>query len=172
MVMIFNDLPGREETFPVKEEDDVKQPKIGSIKYACNNPKCNLTFKSERQHNKHSFDCLKNNLQPGEITFDRNAKLRDESKDNKEKIPSKNPVKPVKPKKTSKKIVHRYKIVDGRYSCCKCSRSYKYKQGLSLHMRTECGKEKKFICPFCENYRTYHKHSLRNHVNIIHGKEL
>ncbi|CAG5097781.1 Protein of unknown function [Cotesia congregata] len=120
----FDYFPGYEETFPVKEEDDLNQLMIKNIKFACNNPKCNLTFNSERQRDKHSFDCLKNNLKPEKIALDQSAKFRDEFKENKEKIPSKNPVKPLKPKKTSKKIVQRYKIIEGRYFCCKCSRSY------------------------------------------------
>ncbi|CAD6201802.1 GSCOCG00002782001-RA-CDS [Cotesia congregata] len=168
----FNNFPGYEEIFQVKQEDDLKQLKIKNIKYACHNPKCNLTFNSERQRDKHSFDCLKNNLQPEEITIDQSAKFKDESKENKAKIPSKNSVKPVKPKKTTKEIVHRYKIVDGRYSCCKCSRSYKNKHHLNRHVRIQCGKEKKFVCPYCENWRTYHKFNLNDHLKRIHGKEL
>ncbi|KAH0553751.1 hypothetical protein KQX54_003929 [Cotesia glomerata] len=107
----FNDFPGHEETFPVKEEDDLNQLIIKNIKYACNNLECNLTFSRERQRDKHSFDCLKNNLQPEKIALDQNTKFKDKSNENKEKIPLNNSVKPVKPMKTSKKIVNRFKII-------------------------------------------------------------
>ncbi|XP_044583221.1 uncharacterized protein LOC123264138 isoform X1 [Cotesia glomerata] len=167
-----NDFPGHEETFPVKEDDDLNKLNINSIKYACHIQKCNLTFNTERQRDKHSFDCLKNNLQPEEITLDQSVKFRDESKDNKEKIPSKNLVKPVKRRKTSEKIVNLSKTGKGRFSCSNCSRSYKYKTNLCRHITIQCGKEKKSICPYCENWRTYHKHHLKNHLKRVHGKEL
>ncbi|XP_044581370.1 zinc finger protein 567-like [Cotesia glomerata] len=168
----FNDFPGHEETFPVEEEDDLNQLMIKNIKYACHNLKCNLTFKSERQRDKHSFDCLKNNLQSEEITVDQNAKFRAGSKENKEKIPLKNSIEPVNRRQKSRKIVGRFKTTKRRFSCSTCLRSYKYKQNLNLHMKVECGKEKTCICPICKNWRTYHQHNLRKHMNTVHGKKL
>lgn len=168
-----DDFRGYEEIFPVKEDDDLNKLKIKNIKFACHNPKCNATFNSERQRDKHSVDCWENNLQSEEITFKKSAKFRDEFKENKKKISSKNPVKPVKQKKISKKAVNVSNPVKGRFfSCTTCLRSYKYKSSLSLHKKTECGKEKKFICPVCENWRTYHLHNLKKHLNGVHGKEL
>ncbi|KAH0553750.1 hypothetical protein KQX54_003925 [Cotesia glomerata] len=145
----LNDFPGHEKTIPVKEEDNLNQLMINNIEYACYIPKCNLGFNSELQRDKHFFDCLKNNLQPEEIPLDLSMKFKDEFKENKMKIPSKNSMKPVKREKTSEKFVNLSNTVERRYSCSTCSRSYEYKTNLCRHITIQCGKEKKFICPIC-----------------------
>lgn len=56
-----------------------------------------------------------------------------------------------------------------RFRCPDCTRSYKYRKGLSQHMKYECGKEPQFHCPFltCQ-YRARVKGNLTNHIKAVH----
>uniref|UniRef100_T1HQ33 C2H2-type domain-containing protein n=1 Tax=Rhodnius prolixus TaxID=13249 RepID=T1HQ33_RHOPR len=48
-----------------------------------------------------------------------------------------------------------------RHACQGCNKSYKYKEGLYLHQRYECGKDPQFQCPYCA-HRAKHKGNVFN----------
>lgn len=53
------------------------------------------------------------------------------------------------------------------YICPKCRRSYKYKNNLNRHLRSECGVPPKYICSIC-NYKTYYNCRLTVHMAFKH----
>nr|CAI5842184.1 unnamed protein product [Callosobruchus analis] len=59
-----------------------------------------------------------------------------------------------------------YYVLDNRHHCPNCDKSYKWKQGLSQHMRYECGKEPQFACPYAPTcrYRSKVKSNIKYHV--------
>ncbi|KAL7295406.1 hypothetical protein TKK_0011288 [Trichogramma kaykai] len=58
--------------------------------------------------------------------------------------------------------------VAGVYPCSKCGKVYKWYRNLTTHLRLECGKEPRVICPFCPR-RTKHKTSMRTHIKRMHN---
>lgn len=56
-----------------------------------------------------------------------------------------------------------------RHACQGCNKSYKYKEGLYLHQRYECGKDPQFQCPYCA-HRAKHKGNLKVHIATKHSK--
>lgn len=53
------------------------------------------------------------------------------------------------------------------YICYSCGRYYKYKGGLSQHLRYECGKEPQFCCQLCP-YKAKQKSTLKTHMALKH----
>ncbi|KAH0952327.1 hypothetical protein HN011_006189 [Eciton burchellii] len=53
------------------------------------------------------------------------------------------------------------------YPCDTCSKTYKWKESLSLHKRMECGIEPRFACGLCGR-KFKHKHHLMKHGKSIH----
>ncbi|XP_032662885.1 zinc finger protein 154-like [Odontomachus brunneus] len=62
-------------------------------------------------------------------------------------------------------------LLDKRYTCDTCGKSYKWKESLCKHQRIECRKQPQFICKIC-GYRFMHKHHLTKHVTRIHFERL
>ncbi|KAF7272330.1 hypothetical protein GWI33_014879 [Rhynchophorus ferrugineus] len=54
---------------------------------------------------------------------------------------------------------------DSLYECRKCQKTYKTKQGVRLHQRCECGKQKQFVCKICGK-STYQKGNLKKHMTL------
>ena len=54
------------------------------------------------------------------------------------------------------------------YSCPNCGRSYSWKRSLYRHVHLECGKERRYPCPYCP-YRNTRKDNLAVHVNRKHA---
>lgn len=53
------------------------------------------------------------------------------------------------------------------FSCDRCGRFYKYKQGLVQHLRYECGIEPKFPCTLCP-YKAKQRSTLKTHIVLKH----
>ena len=53
------------------------------------------------------------------------------------------------------------------FKCYKCNRSYVRKDHLKRHLIVECGVPPQLSCDFC-NYKTKHKHVLKNHLSSQH----
>lgn len=60
---------------------------------------------------------------------------------------------------------------DTAYCCTDCKKYYRSKTSLNLHKRWECGKEPKFLCPFCPK-RCHQKGNLKVHIHSRHRNEL
>lgn len=54
-----------------------------------------------------------------------------------------------------------------KYSCARCSKSYKRKGNLIEHQKIFCGKDKQQCCPYCV-FRTYKKSNLKKHITRMH----
>ncbi|XKL69534.1 hypothetical protein PGB90_007303 [Kerria lacca] len=55
------------------------------------------------------------------------------------------------------------------YSCCQCTKSYKYFSNLCRHLKLECGKEPKFFCPIAGcGYKSKQKTSVICHAIMKH----
>nr|CAH7735832.1 unnamed protein product [Callosobruchus chinensis] len=61
-------------------------------------------------------------------------------------------------------------VLENRHRCPNCDRTYKWKRGLSQHLRYECGKEPQFACPYAPvcRYRTKVKSHIKCHVKNVH----
>ena len=53
------------------------------------------------------------------------------------------------------------------FECCKCGRSYKWKNHLSRHSRYECGVEPGYPCPLCD-FRAKRRDKLQDHLVRFH----
>lgn len=53
------------------------------------------------------------------------------------------------------------------FVCDACGKVYRYYRNLQSHIRQECGKEPRILCPFCP-YRTKIKSNLKKHIQIKH----
>lgn len=53
------------------------------------------------------------------------------------------------------------------YVCPKCSQGYKNKRTLNTHLRTACGREPKFQCPYC-GLRSKHPPNIYTHIRRRH----
>jgi len=53
------------------------------------------------------------------------------------------------------------------FACDACGKVYRYYRNLQSHVRQECGKEPRILCPFCP-YRTKIKSNLKKHIQIKH----
>nr|CAH7735831.1 unnamed protein product [Callosobruchus chinensis] len=71
------------------------------------------------------------------------------------------------------RIITELSIFENRHRCPNCDRTYKWKKGLSQHLRYECGKEPQFACPYAPvcRYRTKVKSNIKYHVKNIHKIE-
>ncbi|CAG0882468.1 unnamed protein product [Cyprideis torosa] len=60
-------------------------------------------------------------------------------------------------------------LIEGewKWSCRRCSKSYRYKGNLQKHLTYECGVLPKFACPVCGRRFAY-KATMRNHYLIVH----
>lgn len=58
-------------------------------------------------------------------------------------------------------------VLDRRFVCQACKKSYKHKHHLTSHLRYECGKEPRFECPFCYKM-CHHRYVLNAHVRQCH----
>lgn len=55
------------------------------------------------------------------------------------------------------------------YACPNnCGRSYSWRRSLNRHLQLECGKERRYPCPYCP-YRNTRKDNLAVHVNRRHA---
>ncbi|XP_049810946.1 uncharacterized protein LOC126253568 [Schistocerca nitens] len=54
---------------------------------------------------------------------------------------------------------------------CLCGKEYQRKASLKRHVTFECGKERRFQCPFCPN-RSIHKCHLLKHIQCKHKDKL
>ncbi|KAG8259286.1 hypothetical protein J6590_014755 [Homalodisca vitripennis] len=55
--------------------------------------------------------------------------------------------------------------------CPNCGRRYKKKESLQVHIRVDCNKEKRFVCPFCP-YRTARKNNFKVHMGLKHRQQV
>lgn len=58
-------------------------------------------------------------------------------------------------------------MINDRFYCEMCSKTYKYKRGWTQHRKYECGKIPGFACNYCP-YRCHQKSSLTYHLNNKH----
>jgi DNA-directed RNA polymerase subunit RPC12/RpoP len=56
------------------------------------------------------------------------------------------------------------------YVCPKCSQGYKNKRTLDTHLRTACGREPKFQCPYC-GLKSKHAPNIYTHIRRKHKGE-
>lgn len=56
------------------------------------------------------------------------------------------------------------------YVCPKCSQGYKNKRTLDTHLRTACGREPKFQCPYC-SLKSKHPPNIYTHIRRKHKGE-
>lgn len=55
-----------------------------------------------------------------------------------------------------------------KFTCTACGKSYKYRGGLSQHLRFHCGKEPQFECQFCGR-KFVQPGSLKTHLGLVHN---
>lgn len=55
------------------------------------------------------------------------------------------------------------------YACTKCDKIYNARRNLVRHINSECGKEPKYSCMYCE-YRNYRRNEIINHIKKKHKK--
>lgn len=55
----------------------------------------------------------------------------------------------------------------GIFACNVCGKVYRWYRNLRSHVRQECGKEPRFLCPYCP-HRTKIKSNLKKHIKIRH----
>lgn len=53
------------------------------------------------------------------------------------------------------------------FACPKCEKMYNAKRNLVRHINSECGKEPKYSCAFCD-YRNYRRNEIVNHIRKRH----
>lgn len=58
---------------------------------------------------------------------------------------------------------------DESFACTKCDKIYNARRNLVRHINSECGKEPKYTCVFC-NYRNYRRNEIINHIKKKHKK--
>ncbi|XP_017783510.1 PREDICTED: zinc finger X-chromosomal protein-like [Nicrophorus vespilloides] len=58
-------------------------------------------------------------------------------------------------------------VMQKKYACLRCGKSYRHQSNLSRHKNKECGKEKKFVCQLC-SYRSFQKIHLMGHMYRKH----
>lgn len=56
----------------------------------------------------------------------------------------------------------------GGFECPTCKKVYRARRNLARHIDIECGKEPKFVCPFC-NYKNHRKNEIMRHVKNKHN---
>lgn len=60
-------------------------------------------------------------------------------------------------------------LKNDRYHCPnQCGRNYKYINGLSQHLKNECGVLPRFKCTTCTK-QFYHNHVLKIHMATVHS---
>lgn len=62
------------------------------------------------------------------------------------------------------------RIESRNHVCPKCSQGYKNKRTLDTHLRTVCGREPKFHCPYC-GLRSKHPPNIYTHIRRRHKGE-
>lgn len=58
---------------------------------------------------------------------------------------------------------------DESFACTKCNKIYNARRNLVRHMNSECGKEPKYTCIFCD-YKNYRRNEIINHIKKKHKK--
>lgn len=62
-------------------------------------------------------------------------------------------------------IINDIKLLEQRYTCDQCGRSYKHKTNLCNHKREECGKPPSYFCPICRKGFKKKQH-LQRHLTV------
>ncbi|KAE8747857.1 hypothetical protein FOCC_FOCC005469 [Frankliniella occidentalis] len=57
----------------------------------------------------------------------------------------------------------------GAFPCSSCGKVYRWKRTLRNHLRSECGKEPQFQCPYC-HLRSKRKSNIYAHIRVVHHK--
>ena len=57
----------------------------------------------------------------------------------------------------------------GAFPCASCGKVYRWKRTLRNHLRSECGKEPQFQCPYC-HLRSKRKSNIYAHIRVVHHK--
>lgn len=65
-------------------------------------------------------------------------------------------------------FIYLFLVLERKYFCDICGKSYRYPKGLKHHQKYECEREPQFPCPHCP-YRAKQKVHLRKHVFLKHG---
>lgn len=60
---------------------------------------------------------------------------------------------------------------ENRFVCEKCGASYKHKNHLTAHIKTNCNQLKNFNCPMCP-YKSYRISHVKHHAFKRHNKKL
>jgi len=59
----------------------------------------------------------------------------------------------------------------GAFPCSSCGKVYRWKRTLRNHLRSECGKEPQFQCPYC-HLRSKRKSNIYAHIRVVHQKQV
>lgn len=66
----------------------------------------------------------------------------------------------------------RYATANDRYyKCLNCDKEYNARRNLTRHINSECGKEPKFTCPYCD-YKNYRRNEFKKHLKSKHNISL
>lgn len=60
-------------------------------------------------------------------------------------------------------------LTDESYPCTRCDKIYNARRNLVRHINSECGKEPKYTCMFCD-YKNYRRNEIVNHMKKKHKK--
>ncbi|XP_072156018.1 longitudinals lacking protein, isoforms F/I/K/T-like [Bemisia tabaci] len=60
---------------------------------------------------------------------------------------------------------------DSKWECADCGKRYKYRRGLAMHRRLECGKEPMFHCPYCPQ-KCHQKGNMVIHIRKKHPNRI
>lgn len=53
------------------------------------------------------------------------------------------------------------------FPCTNCHKAYNARRNLLRHINSECGKEPKYMCTFCD-YKNYRRNEIVNHIKKKH----
>lgn len=57
------------------------------------------------------------------------------------------------------------------YECPNCYKLYTARKNLVRHINLECGKEPRFMCPYCD-YRNHRRNEIKKHCRNKHANNL